>query len=215
MTSSASQLLANVRQALPTEDDNRLVPLLTSGKAAGSVLEAFAAEQYHLLNSDRGSFLALSERAGKPQARAFYAGAAQGEEAALARLVTFAAACGLDEAALRSHEPRAGCHAYPSYLAWLALHGEPVTVLLAVVADLGTWGRYCGTIAPALRQHYGLTDEACAFFDAFAVPAPQVEEYALAVIGDDLDDHRDALRYTRLLRAYESMFWNTLADEVA
>jgi hypothetical protein len=102
-------------------------------------------------------------------------------------------------------------------VAWLALNGAPADVALALVANFAAWGRYCGTLAAALREHYHLDDSACAFFDFFATPAPDVELQALTAVqaaltaGESLDGAR---QYARLLQAYELMFWNTLADDV-
>ena len=134
---------------------------------------------------------------------------------ALAKLAQFAAACGLDEQALRDYEPRPGCQAYPSYVAWLALNGEPSDVVLALVANFSAWGSYCRTVARALRVHYGFDDAGCDFFDFFAEPPPDGDDPALAVVQAGLDAGKAADRareYGRLLQSYELMFWNTLAE---
>ncbi|MGI5471574.1 hypothetical protein [Streptomyces sp. CA-132043] len=67
-----------------------------------------------------------------------------------------------------------------------------------------------------MRHRYGFTDEACAFFDFFAAPAPELADRTLTALQHALDtatlDHPRALRYGRLLQAYELMFWEGLRE---
>jgi len=216
MTATARELLESARSELaPGEHENRLVPLIAQGTASREALAALAAEQHRIIPSDRRSFLVLASRSTEPAADGFFADLAQGELLALEQLTRFAAACGLGEQELREYEPRAGCQAYPSYLAWLALNGEPSDVVLAVVANFSAWGSYCATVAQALREHYGFDDAACGFFDFFAAPPPGGDEPALAAVQAGLDAGRGSERareYGRLLQSYELMFWNTLAE---
>ncbi|MCP2259077.1 TENA/THI-4/PQQC family protein [Streptoalloteichus tenebrarius] len=217
MTRSARDLLATIRRELTHEEGaNRLVPLVATGRAPLSVVAALAAEQHHVISSDWSSFLALAARATDPRAREYFTGLAQGEGVALARLADLAVACGLVPATLSEHEPTPGCQGYPSYLAWLALNGEPHAVVLALAVNFAAWGAYCATLGKALREHYGFDDRACGFFDFFATPAPEMEDQALAVVQSALDAGQDltlARRYARMLQDYELMFWNTLADQ--
>jgi hypothetical protein len=216
MTVSARELLQIAREELaPGEHENRLVPLIAQGAASRDALAALAAEQHRIIASDWRSFLVLASRSGDPNAGGFFLDLAQGELLALEKLAQFAAACGLGEQDLRDYKPRAGCQAYPSYLAWLALNGEPSDVVLAVVANFSAWGSYCKTVAQALRVHYGFDDAGCAFFDFFGAPPGTSDEPALAVVQDGLDVGRGTgkvLEYGRLLQSYELMFWNTLAE---
>ena len=215
---SAQHLLDEIRRDLaPGEHENRLVPLVADGRAPLSVIGALAAEEQRIISSDWRSLLALAARADLPAAREFFAGLAQGEALALATVPPLAAACGLDEAALRGYRPLPGCQAYPAYLAWLALNGEPADVVLALVANFAAWGGYCRDIAAGLRAHHGFNDDACAFFDFFAAPTPEIEARAVAVAQTALDLGRpldQAREYGRLVQSYELMFWNTLADQV-
>ena len=150
MAESARQLLESVREELaPAESENRLVPLIERGGAAPAVFGMIAAEETHIVRSDWRSLHLLASRSTEPTAREFFAGLAQGEGLALAKLPALAAAGGLDEEALRDYEPMAGCQAYPSYFSWLALNGEPADVIVGVVANFAAWGDYCGRIATA------------------------------------------------------------------
>jgi hypothetical protein len=216
MSEQARELLASARQALaPAENDNRLVPLIASGKAPKSVFATIVAEENRIVASDWRSFLTIAARCTEQNSRELFGGLAAGEGLALAKLDALAKAVNLDEVALRAYEPKAGCQAYPAYLAWLAMQGEPADVVVALIANFAAWGGYCATIAGAMREHYGFDDEACGFFDFFATPVPEVEEQAVAALQAGLDAGRgsdEAFTYGRLFQSYELMFWNTIAD---
>jgi hypothetical protein len=216
MTPTPREALLALRAELaPAESANRLVPRIEQGSAPVSLLAELAAQQYRIIRSDRRSFLVLAARCADTPAGGYFGRLADGESLALAALSGFAAACGLSEAQLRERAPLAGCQAYPHQLAWLALNGDPTAVVLALAANFAAWGGYCAATARALRRHYGFSDAACAFFDFFAAPAPELEEEAVRVVtAAGLDDLRLAAghEYGRLLQEYELMFWNTLAE---
>ncbi|GIE28183.1 hypothetical protein Ait01nite_012280 [Actinoplanes italicus] len=152
--------------------------------------------------------------AGDAAGAGFFAGLAQGENAVLPLLEPFAAAAGLDQAALDAHVPLAGCQAYPSYVAWLALNAEPGAAALALAANFAAWGGYCAGLAGGLRDRYGFDDVACGFLDFFAGPGPDLDAQAVAAAQAALDRGETLERarvYGRLLHEYESTFWQTLA----
>lgn len=216
MGRTAGQLLeTTTRRLAPDPGANRLVPLVARGAAGRDTLAALALEQRWVIAADRRSFQYLADRAAQePRTAAWFTALAEGEALAGQRLEAFAAACGVHEERAVAYEPLPGCQAYPAYVAWLALNGSPSETVLALHANFSAWGGYCATIAAALRRHYGLTDEACAFFDFFAAPAPELERTATAAVQAALDAGRlneDLVdRYGHLLRAYEAMFWETL-----
>lgn len=216
MSKSARELLEEVRKELaPRDDDNRLVPLIAKGQAPRSVFAAIVGEESRIVPSDWRSFLTLAARADEFAARELFGGLGQGEGIALRGLDALAAETGMDDEALRRYRPKAGCQAYPAYLCWLALNGEPADVIVAVTANFAAWGRYCAEIAQAMRTHYGFSEEACAFFDFFATPAPEVEEQAIDAVAAAMDAGTltdDCRRYAELFQSYELMFWNTLAE---
>lgn len=217
MTGPARDLIASAQaKVAPAEKDNKLVPLIASGQAPRSVFATIAAEESRIVRSDWRSFLTIASRCTEPVSRELFSGLASGEALALTKLDTLRAATGLDDAALAAYQPKAGCQAYPAYLAWLCLFGEPADVIVALVANFAAWGSYCGTIAQAAREHYGFDDEACAFFDFFAEPVPGFDEAAEKAVQLGIDAGRqsdDAHTYARLFQSYELMFWNTIADE--
>ncbi|MFD5480216.1 transcriptional regulator [Streptomyces hawaiiensis] len=216
MTHPARDLLRTTTAALaPDPGANPLVPRIAAGTAPRATLAALALEQTWVIPADRRAFehLAVRAEAADPEAAAFFTTLAQGEALAGERLVAFAQACGAEEA---SYEPLHGCQAYPAYVAWLALNAAPADVVLALTANFSTWGGYCATIATALREHYGFTDESCAFFDFFAQPSPDLDRLAATAVEAALDagrlDEQRARTYGRLLQAYEALFWSALSE---
>ncbi|WP_369167455.1 transcriptional regulator [Streptomyces sp. R28] len=220
MTRTATELLATTTAALaPDPRANPLVPLIARGEAdRTTTLAALSLEQGWVIPADRRAFLHLALRAAPeaPESAAFFTLLAEGEALAAERLGAFSQACGVDEARARTYEPLPGCQAYPAYVAWLALNASPADVVLALAANFSAWGGYCATIAEALRTRYGFTDEACAFFDFFAEPSPELERRATDAVQAALDaghlDENLAHTYGRLLQSYESTFWATLGQ---
>ncbi|WP_329164628.1 transcriptional regulator [Streptomyces sp. NBC_01267] len=222
MGRTAQDLLrAGKAELAPAAAANPLVPLIAAGTARLGALRALALEQRHIIASDRSSFHHLAVRCTERResaAAAFFTSLEEGEEAALEQLAALIAACGLDEADVTGYEPTAGCQAYPSYVARLALTGRPAEAALALTANFAAWGGYCATIAQGLRTHYGFDDKACGFFDFFAQPASGLDAQATAAVQAGLDagpgstfDITVARRHGRLLQSYESMFWDSLA----
>ncbi|MFE1249813.1 transcriptional regulator [Streptomyces sp. NPDC058735] len=216
MTHPARDLVRTTTEKLaPDPRSNPLVPRIADGTSPRSALAALALEQTWVIPADRRAFEHLAARSGTtdPQAAAFFTALAQGEALAGERLVAFARACDVRE---ETHEPLPGCQAYPAYVAWLALNAAPPDVVLALTANFSAWGGCCATIANALREHYGYTDEACGFFDFFAEPSPDLDRLATAAVGAALDagrlDERRAHTYGRLLQTYEAMFWTALSE---
>jgi hypothetical protein len=218
MARTARELLDDVtRRLAPDPRANPLVPRIARGEADRATLAALGLEQGWVIPADRRAFLRLAERAtGMPQAAGFFTLLAEGEELALERLAAYTAACGTDERQAVSWEPRSGCQAYPGFVAWLALNAAPADAALALTAGFSAWGGCCATIAGALRGRYGFPDEACAFFDLFAEPSPELDRRAEAAVREALDtgvlDERLATTYGRLLQSYEAGFWAALAQ---
>ncbi|WP_316525945.1 transcriptional regulator [Kitasatospora brasiliensis] len=197
----------------PGDTAPALVTALADGTAPRSTLAELAAQQHRIIRSDRRSLLLLASRCADRPVGAWFATMAEGESVALRTLPALAAAVGLDRGELETRPPLPGCQAYPHCLAWFALNGEPAAAAAAMVANFAAWGGYCGTIAQALRHHYGFSDEACAFFDFFAQPAPELEQQAADALGPDRLDEptlATAREYGLLLQAYEHLFWDTL-----
>ncbi|MET9680036.1 transcriptional regulator [Streptomyces coeruleorubidus] len=219
MTHPARDLLTTTTAGLaPDPRSNPLVPRIARGEASRRTLAALALEQSWVIPADRRAFLHLAERSATtdPEAAAYFTTLAEGEALAGDRLDAFTRACGVDEAEAASYEPLPGCQAYPAYVAWLALNASSADVVLALTANFSAWGGYCATIATALREQYGFTEEACAFFDFFAEPSAALDGMATAAVQAALDagrlDERRAHDYGRLLQAYEANFWSTLGD---
>ncbi|WP_420076018.1 transcriptional regulator [Streptomyces sp. JL3001] len=192
---------------------NPFVALIARGEADRTSLAGLALEQSRVIPADRLAFLHLARRAtpDAPESAAFFTFLAEGEVLAGERLGAFAAACGVTEAQSAAYEPLPGCQGYPAYVAWLALNAEPAEAVFALTANFAAWGGYCATIAEALRTRYGFKDEACAFFDFFAEPSPELDRLAHAALEAGGPNEPRADRYARLLQSYEDQFWATLS----
>ena len=62
---------------------------------------------------------------------------------------------------------------------------------------------------------YGLSERAVGFFRFFAAPAPGFTEQATSVVAAGLaagEDPQEAMLAALALHAYETAFWDTLAD---
>ncbi|MFJ5265320.1 transcriptional regulator [Streptomyces sp. NPDC088387] len=215
MPRTAEELLVGIVERLaPDPTANPLVPRIAKGTADRAVLATLALEQGLVIPADRRAFLHLAQRAGdRPRTAAFFTTLAEGEDLAAGHLTAFARACGVTEARTAAYEPLPGCQTYPAHVAWLALNADPTDALLALTANFSAWGGYCATIAEALRTHYGFKDEACAFFDFFAEPSPDLDGMARTAVEAAIDsvDEKRATTYGRLLQHYESQFWKSLA----
>ncbi|MFB6889041.1 transcriptional regulator [Kitasatospora sp. NPDC056327] len=206
------QQLRDLRAELTpaSEAPPAVVTEFAAGRGRLATLAVLAAQQGRVIVSDRNSLQLLAARSTEAPLRRWFAGLADGEGAALRTLPALADACG----PAAGPEPLAGCQAYPSYLAWLALNGRPPGVAAALVANFAAWGGYCATLAAALRRFHGFGEEACAFFDFFAQPPTGLERAAAEALGPEGlsgPDLAAAREYGRLLQAYERLFWSTLA----
>ena len=220
--SPGRELLGELRAELSEVGErirsHRFLAALDAGRVPRERLTAFAGEQHAIISSDRRSFALLASRFPEPPAGDLFLSLAEGEGRALELLRAFAVAVGEDGEALRAHEPAPGAHAYPAFVAWLALNGSRSDVSVALLANLAAWGANCGRVAEALRARYGLCDEAVAFFTFFAEPPPDSEQHLLAVLDEGLgggDSPVRARRAARLLQAYELLFWDRLAEGIA
>jgi hypothetical protein len=211
-----SELISRVREQVSARTSrNRFVDLLEAGGVPRERLTWLAGEQFRIIGSDRRSFAMLAARFPDPPAGEMFLSLAQGELHALRLLSDFAAALGWGERDLRSYEPRPLAQAYPAYLAWSALFGTCSGIALAMLANLEEWGGYCGRIAQALVSRYDLTERAVGFFRFFAEPAPGFAEQATSVVAAGLaagEDPQEAMLAALALHAYETAFWDTLAD---
>jgi hypothetical protein len=212
----AAELVARTRADLAAAaTGNRFVDMLEKGRLPQERLVWLAGEEYRIVRSDRRSFALLAARYSDSSSGELFLGLAQGEGQALALLGDFADALGQSEKNLMAYEPKPFAQAYPAYLAQRAAFGTASEVALAMLANLEEWGAYCARVAAALRTRYGFPDGAVGFFDFFAESPPGFEERAMDVIASGLasgDDPVEAARAACLLHAYETAFWDVLAE---
>jgi len=196
---------------------NRFLELLENGQVPRDRLTWLAGEEYYIVSSDRRSFALLAARFPEPPAGEVFLSLAGGEGEALRLLADFAGALGWGEKELRAYRPRPFAQTYPAYLAWSAQFGTLSGIALAMLANFGEWGGYCARTADALRAHYGLAEEAVAFFRFFAELPPGFTEQATEMVAAGLasgDNPDESLHAARMLHAYELAFWDALAESL-
>jgi len=79
-------------------------------------------------------------------------------------------------------------------------------VAAGLLMNFAAWGTNCGRMSRALRDRYGLTDQATAFFDLFAAPPGEFESQAMTVVAGGLArgaEPRLVKRAARLLQGFE------------
>jgi thiaminase len=186
---------------------------LEAGRVRREDLRLFAGEQYHVIRSDLRSVELLAGRFDAPPGGPLFRTVLAGERAALASLLVFARAVGLDEPLLEAHEPAPGTQAYPAFMTWLAVHASAAEVATAWLMNFAAWGDNCRRVHAALRAQYGLSAAQTAFFEGFATPSPEYETQVRAVVDAGVaagGDVRRMARAARLLQGYEKLFWDTL-----
>ncbi|ETX04582.1 hypothetical protein [Candidatus Entotheonella palauensis] len=215
--SRAKAIFTQLHQELETTETklrtHPYVEAVQRGEIPRDKLYHIVAEEYHIVSSDLRSIGQLLSRFGHTASGPFFAGAYQGEQAALAALKKLAATLGMSEADLQNYEPMAGAHAYTAYMAWLAHYGEDAQVAAAFAVNFPAWGANCGKLSTALQDRYRLSAEDVAFFSNFAKPIPGFQEAAAAIVDAGLERgvaERDIKRAVRLLQEYELMFWDAL-----
>ncbi|OLT19255.1 hypothetical protein BJF79_16950 [Actinomadura sp. CNU-125] len=212
----AAGLVARARREIEAGSaGNRFLDLLETGDLPRERLVWLAVEEYRIVRSDQRSFALLAARYPDPPSGDLFLGLAQGEGRALTLLDDFAMALGESEKNLNTYEPLPFAQTYPAHLAQRAAFGTATEVALAMLVNLEEWGTYCGRTARALRARYGFSEEAVAFFSFFAEPPPGFDGKASAVVAAGLDagdDPVDAVRCARLMHAYETAFWDALAE---
>ena len=175
-------------------------------------LSVFVGEQHTIVGSDMQSFSVIMSRCEDPHSRKFFQEVLPDEDAAFRTLGSLAAALGLDEAWLNQYEPHPVAQAYTHYLAWLAHYGSPSEVAAALWVNFAAWGTACVRMGAALRDRYGLSSEATAFFGRFAPsPSRRFEEGVRLVVAEGLTSgvtETKIKRAARLLQIYEVWFWD-------
>ncbi|WP_406282848.1 transcriptional regulator [Embleya sp. NBC_00896] len=207
----ARMLYTQVVQNLTADSTNRFVEHAEAGPVPADALRRIAGEEYRIISSDRRSFALLAARF--PEAAPLFLTLAGGEGQALQLLMPYADAVGMTAADLVAYEPQADAQGYPHHLAWLAQFGSRADVSLALLANFGFWGGYCGRFGRALRTHHELTEDQVAFFTFFSSLPPGFEDAALTLLQTGLDagdDQEGAKIAARMMQSYELAFWNAL-----
>ena len=214
----AKEVVEKIRMDLRPLDEKILghpyIMALNEGKLPLDSLRTFAGEQYHIITSDLRSIAGLLSRHGQLPSRPWLLAVLQGEAAALDALFTLAKKLSMSESDLKTFEPSPAAHAYCTYVAWLGIYGSDGELAGAFLVNFAAWGANCGKMSKALQDHYGLTKEEVAFFELFSQMPPS-ENQILGVIQGALNRGVEPAlihRATRMLQAYELMFWDAMAE---
>ena len=89
-------------------------------------------------------------------------------------LLRFGEALSLSRNDFDTVEPLAGCMALTNFFYWMLTYGTFAEKLAAVSASEDIFIQICARVAPALIQHYNLTQEQVAFFSAHDTLAEHV-----------------------------------------
>ncbi len=127
-------------------------------------------------------------------------------------LLRFGEALGLSRSAFDNVEPLAGCMALTNFFYWMLTYGTFAEKLAAVSASEDIFIQICARIAPALIQHYGLTQQQVAFFSVHDTLAEHVNpvDNALLTRINTLEERRHITRAVRLSHEFELMFYDTI-----
>jgi pyrroloquinoline quinone (PQQ) biosynthesis protein C len=127
-------------------------------------------------------------------------------------LLRFGEALGLSRNDFDTVEPLAGCMALTNFFYWMLTRGTFAEKLAAVSASEDIFIQICARIAPALLQHYSLTQEQIAFFSAHDTLAEYVNPVDNALLAriNTLEDRRRITRAVRLSHEFELLFYDTI-----
>lgn len=219
MDAEVRSLMTAAQKPVPGErTSNRFLDLLEAGRIPREDLAGLAGALHRLVDSDRRSFALAASRFPAVPAGGFFLAMAEGESEALRLLLAFAAELEVDEHRLAAWEPQPLTQAYPAFLAQTALFGTRSDLALALLANVAESGGTYTRVADALVSKYGFSELATGHFRFFAATPQELLDQAEATLKTGLsagDDPADAVRIARMVRFYEAVFWNTLAENAA
>ena len=102
--------------------------------------------------------------------------------------------------------------ALTNFFYWMLAYGSPEEKLTSVSASEDIFIQICARVAPALMQHYGLSQEQVAFFsahDEIGARVSPIDEVLLARYNTPQQQQR-IIRATRLSHEFELMFYDTI-----
>ena len=170
-------------------------------------IEAFAANQYHIVDGDVRSLALMLSRSTNSGELRFFEEMMKGDLEGLARISRMAEALGLGLEELQNYNPIPEALAYSHYLSTLAQFASPGVQAMALIANLPVWGSNCGRLSKTLREKYQI--EETSFLDLFSASAEGIEAPALAIADCYLPGEEKSMRAAaRLIQAYELMFWD-------
>ncbi|MBP1448458.1 MAG: TenA family transcriptional regulator [Thermoproteus sp.] len=169
------------------------------------VVRRFVANQLYIVPSDLKALSSALARAHADNEYKFIKRLIDGDYEAFFALRELAEELGV-RAALADVDPAAV--AYTHFLTWLAAHGTPGDLAVAMTINLPVWGAGCAALSKWLRERgYRKTR----FLDAFSGPYDELEAAAEAVALRYLDQER-YLYIAKAIQTYECLFWYSISD---
>ncbi|WP_067459919.1 hypothetical protein [Actinomadura macra] len=174
----------------------------------------FAAEHHAQLN-EIAAFAFLASRFPHSPAAGFFMELAGVVDGARSRLLPAAASVGLVLGEPADTPIPASAHAFGGYVCWLAMRSGQAGAALALHTDLVLWCESCARISSALQRRDGTSEEATAYFAAYAEPPEALLESALDVADDGIrrgERSEHAMAAARPVAGYLRLFWDAVAE---
>lgn len=180
---------------------------ILSGNATQEQLRTFALQDYWLVEHSPSLEKLLLEHAPEELHSLFHEKILTKEHAEHP-LVSFGAAFGLSEQDFLNVEPLAGCAALTMNFYHAFYTGGFAALLASVSASESVFIELCGLAAPALRQHYGLSEEQVTFFSFHdeLIPAVEAQQAYLS----QLPEQAALQKTVALTYRCEALFYDTV-----
>ena len=170
-----------------------------------ALIKEFVVNQLYIVPHDLRALAHTLSRASFRDEVEFFKVLVDGDYRAFKELIKLAEELGINVD--RPPNPKPGAVTYTHYLSWLALNGTLGDVAVALVVNLPVWGSNTSRLAKALRENYGI--KSIGFLEAFRGPYDELERMAYPIIERYLDMDRYRL-VSRMIQAYERMFWDSI-----
>ncbi len=155
---------------------HRYVQALEEGRVPRAALNTLAAQQYHTVSQGVQNIALLLSRYGHCASRRKLNEFLQAEFAVREAVLDFAAALGLDEAALQAQPKMLEALMFSYYETFVCLYGSDADLITAFYFDAQVWIANALRISRALQTRYGFSSQAARFFEMYANYQPKDED---------------------------------------
>ncbi|GBC74759.1 hypothetical protein HRbin06_00066 [archaeon HR06] len=99
---------------------------------------------------------------------------------------------------------------YTHFLSFLANYKSAGVQSICLIVNLPVWSENCKRLLEAFKRNYKLKN--LGFFEIFSKPFKDLENLALNIAEKYLEDKEDMLLCSKLIQAYELLFWDSLNE---